>query len=203
VQVAHSFVLDAGQGRVRRRVVGSGPEKSQKGMEMDNRSARLVTHSGLVLHVRPARVEDEAALARFFEEVTNEDRRFRFLSSVRVGHEQLASMTAVDHHQTESFVALGEDGATILGTAMLACDPSLEVGEVAISVSGNHKNRGIGWELLRHVERFATTKGVKRLMSLENRANKSAIQIEQELGFDAQSYDGDMTLVLLQKSLAA
>lgn len=179
--------------------------RSRGGLEMvaNNWTAHLTTHTGLGLLVRPARPEDEAALAAFFEGVTAEDRRFRFLSAVRIGPRQLAAMTEVDHRQTESFVAFDEAGLRILGTAMLACDPEMDVGEVAISVSGDHKNRGIGWELLRHVERFATASGVRRLISLENRANKSAIQIEREFGFDAQAYEGDMTLVLLQKSLAA
>ncbi|MBJ3784293.1 GNAT family N-acetyltransferase [Devosia sediminis] len=170
---------------------------------MDQQFTQLITRSGLTLRVRPVRPGDEAALAKFFEEVTAEDRRFRFLSVVRVGREHVAAMTQVDHHQTESYVALDETGTTILGTAMLACDPMLETGEVAISVRGDQKNRGIGWELLRHVERQAEARGVKRLMSIENCANKSAIQIEREMGFDAHAYDGDMTLVVLQKGLAA
>lgn len=168
--------------------------------EMDT---QVTTRTGLVLNVRPVRVGDEPALAQFFEKVTAEDRRFRFLSVVRVGQEHIAAMTAIDHEQTESFVAFDLSGETILGMAMLACDPQLETGEVAISVRGDHKNRGIGWELLRHVEAHAKAKGVKQLMSIENRANKSAIQIERERGFDASSYDGDMTLVVLQKELAA
>lgn len=168
--------------------------------EMDT---QLTTRTGLVLNVRPVRVGDEPALAQFFEQVTAEDRRFRFLSVVRVGQEHIAAMTAIDHEQTESFVAFDPYGEIILGMAMLACDPTLETGEVAISVRGDHKNRGIGWELLRHVEAYAKAKGVKSLMSIENRANKAAIQVEQERGFDASSYDGDMTLVVLQKGLAA
>ena len=176
----------------------------RKGTEMDNANwgSDLTTHTGLALHVRPARPEDETALADLFRRVTPEDKRFRFLSSVKMGPEQLASLTDVDHQQNESFVAFEAGDNRIVGTAMLACDADLEIGEVAISVSGDRKNMGLGWELLRHVERYAAAKGVKRLMSLENRANKSAIQIEQEFGFDAQSYEGDMTLVLLQKNLA-
>lgn len=170
---------------------------------MADLDTRLITHTGLVLRVRPVRIGDESALAKFFDEVTAEDRRFRFLSVVRVGQEHVAAMTAIDHEQTESFVAFDETGKMILGTAMLACDPALENGEVAISVRGDHKNLGIGWELLQHVEAYARARGIKRLMSIENRANKSAIQIERERGFDATSYDGDMTLVVLQKSLAA
>src|SRR5687767_6172633 len=85
----------------------------------DKWSRHLTTHSRLAFYVRPARPEDESNLADFFERVTAEDKRFRFLSSIRVGHDQLAAMTNVDHHQTESFVALGEDGI-IIATAMLA-----------------------------------------------------------------------------------
>ncbi len=170
---------------------------------MVDKDTQLITSGGVALLVRPVRLGDEPALARFFEEVTPEDRRFRFLSVLRVGEEHIAAMTAIDHEQTESFVALHEDGETILGMAVLACDPTLETGEVAISVRGDYKNRGIGWELLQHVEAYAEAKGVKQLMSIENRANKSAIQIEKEHGFDASSYDGDMTLVVLQKGLAA
>ncbi|WP_108397261.1 GNAT family N-acetyltransferase [Devosia submarina] len=165
-------------------------------------SRQRTTHSGFSFYVRPARPEDESELATFFEHVTPEDRRFRFLSSVKLGHDQLAAMTNVDHHQTESFVALGE-GGKIVATGMLACDADLAVGEVAISVSGEFKNRGIGWEMLRHLTQYAEARGIQRLQSLENRANKSAIQIEEEFGFKSETYPGDSTLVLLQQTLAA
>ncbi|HTN60884.1 MAG TPA: GNAT family N-acetyltransferase, partial [Devosia sp.] len=160
-------------------------------------------HSGLTFHVRPARPEDEAALGHFFEHVTPEDLRFRFLSSVKaVSHDQLVAMTRTDHRQTESFVAFELGGGPIIGTAMLACDAKLEVGEVAISVSADHRNLGIGWELLRFITRYAEAKGVNRLQSLESRSNTSAIQLEKELGFTSESYPGDSTLVMLQKTLA-
>lgn len=183
--------------------VGTGRMQAKGGHDMADEFSQIITRSGLVLRVRPARPDDEAALADFFAQVTAEDRRFRFLSMVRIGHEHIVAMTSVDHQKTESFVAFGADDRVILGAAMLACDPDLAIGEVAISVRGDHKNLGIGWALLRHVETYARAKGVRRLMSVENRANKSAIQIEQEHGFDASSLDGDMTLVVLQKDLAA
>ena len=162
----------------------------------------LVTQSGLKIGVRPAHPDDEAALARFFEGVTSEDRRFRFLSSVKLGHEGLAAMTDVDHRQTESFLVFEAASGNLVATAMLACDPALTVGEVAISVSSDFKNRGIGWEMLGYLGRCAKAKGVTRLQSLENRANKTAIQIEQEYGFSASPYEGDSTLVLLQRTLS-
>ena len=60
----------------------------------------LQTRTGLCFHVRPVNPGDEAALREFFAQVTADDLRFRFLSSVKVvSHGQLASMIDVDHRQ--------------------------------------------------------------------------------------------------------
>ena len=171
---------------------------------MTDWSGELTTHSGFKFQVRTAGPNDEAALHEFFKHVTPEDLRFRFLSSVKeVGHERLVQMTSVDHQQTESFVALERKGGPILAAAMLACDAGMETGEVAVSISAGYKNRGIGWELLRHVSRYAQAKGVTRLQSLEHRSNVSAIRLEREMGFTSSDYPGDSTLVLLEKTLAS
>jgi Sortase and related acyltransferases len=165
-------------------------------------SRDLTTHAGLKLHVRPARPEDEASLAEFFKHVTPEDLRFRFLAGVReVSHEQLLAMTRVDHRRTENFLAFGEDGKTVIATAMLACDAALNKGEVAISVRAEYKHKGVGWELLRLVCRYAEAKGVKILESLESRQNHEAIELEREQGFVAEAYPDDPTLVLIRKHL--
>lgn len=162
----------------------------------------FTSHTGFKFHVRPARPEDEAALGEFFAQVTPEDRRFRFLGSVKaVGHDRLVAMTEVDHLQTESFMAFGQEGGPLIATAMLACDVDLDVGEVAITVRSDHKNLGIGWELLGHLTKCAQLKGVKRLQALENRANGAAVQLEKELGFTSEAFQGDSTSVLLEKIL--
>ena len=169
---------------------------------MAERSKQLTTHSGFAFHVRPARQDDEAALQDFFRRVTPEDLRFRFLSSVKeVDHQRLLAMVDVDHHQTESFVATEHEGGPIIATGMLACDPGLKVGEVAISIRSDHKSRGISWEMLRHITQLAEAKGVQSLQSLESRSNQSAIRMEQEMGFSSKPYPGDSTLVLLEKAL--
>ena len=171
---------------------------------MTDWSSELTTHSGFKFFVRTARPDDAVALREFFEHVTPEDLRFRFLTSVtEVGPERLAQMTRVDHRETESFVAYEVEGGPFIGSAMFACDSDLETGEVAVSISADYKNRGIGWELLGHVTRYAEAKGVTRLVSLEDRSNVSAIQLEREMGFTSSAYPGDSTLVLLEKTLTS
>lgn len=174
--------------------------KPARAVIADDWSTDLVSHTGLVLHVRPVRPDDEAALAEFFTHVTPEDLRFRFLGGVKeVSHERLVAMTHVDHRLTENFLACVDGGKTIIATAILACDASLDKGEVAISVRADYKHKGVAWELLRHVARYAEAKGVKALESIESRENHEAIELEREQGFVAERYPDDATLLLIRK----
>src|SRR3546814_19793548 len=73
----------------------------------------LTTRTGRNLCIRRAVAADEAALEAFFEQVTLEDLRFRFLSAVQhVGHDQIAAMLRTDQ-QAESVLAFAEDGALV------------------------------------------------------------------------------------------
>jgi len=84
---------------------------------------------------------------------------------------------------------------------MLACEASMDKAEVAISIRADYKHKGIAWELLRHIARYAKAKGVRTLESLESRKNHEAIELEREQGFVMVSYPDDPTLVLIRKQL--
>ncbi|WP_293881562.1 GNAT family N-acetyltransferase [Sphingomonas sp.] len=169
---------------------------------VDDWSQYLTTRTGFRFHVRPARPADEGTLAEFFTHVTRDDLRFRFLTGLNeVGHDRIAALATVDHKQTENFLAFDEHGSTMIATAMLACDPALDRGEVAISIRNDYKHRGISWELLAHIARFAEAKGVKTLESIESRENHAAIELEREMGFTAEPYPGDPTLILVRRTL--
>lgn len=181
-----------------REPVGTAPDKAVKG-----RSCDLVTRTGLVLHVRPAGSGDDEPLADFFRHVTPEDLRFRFLGGMReVSHDRIVAMTQVDHKLTENFLAFADGDKAIVATAMLACDASSKRAEVAISVRADYKHKGVSWELLRHVDRFAAAMGMEVLESLESRENHEAIELEREQGFVATTYEDDPTLILIRKELS-
>lgn len=171
-------------------------------MITDPWSRDLTTRTGFTFHVRPAQPDDEAALAEFFTHVTPEDLRFRFLSSIReVGHDRLVALAQVDHRRTENFLAFARNGSAIIATAMLACNDALDRGEVAISVSAENKGKGLSWELLGHISRYAEAKGIEILESIENRENHAAIELEREFGFVAEAYPGDPSLIIVRKQL--
>lgn len=161
----------------------------------------LTTRAGLNLRIRRAIAADEAALDAFFEQVTLEDLRFRFLSAVQhVGHDQIAAMLRADRERTETFLAYEENG-TLVGVATLAADDKGETAEVAVSVHRDWKAQGIGWSLLRHVAQIARASGISRLQSIESRDNHAAIEVERDLGFTARAYPGDPTLILVEADL--
>ncbi|PJG46688.1 GNAT family N-acetyltransferase [Sphingobium sp. LB126] len=160
----------------------------------------LHTRTGFSFRVRPATAADGEALTAFFGQVSDEDRRFRFLSAVQaLTQAQLSDLTRHEDQAHENYLALGEDG-TILAVATLAADKRRETGEVAIAIRTDHKGRGIGWTLLDHVAQEAKGWGVKRLQSIESRENHAAIALEQEKGFTASPVEGEPTLMLLERT---
>jgi GNAT superfamily N-acetyltransferase len=110
-------------------------------------------------------------------------------------------MTQVDHKSIENFLAFADGGKEVVATAMVACDASMTKAEVAISVRADYKHKGVAWELLRHVARFAAAMGVEVLESIESRENHEAIELEQEQGFVSTTYEDDPTLMLIRKEL--
>ncbi|HZU64748.1 MAG TPA: GNAT family N-acetyltransferase [Novosphingobium sp.] len=163
--------------------------------------AKLPTRSGLTIAVRLATEADEAALEALFADVTEADRRFRFLAaSTHVGHEQLEPLIHADHFRTESYLAFSEETGELVASAMLACDGKLDTAEVAVAIRADHKGRGVGWALLDLLGEEARRRGVRRVISIESRDNHEAIELEREKGFEPEAFDGDPTLVVLSKT---
>lgn len=161
----------------------------------------VMARSGLRISIRRVTRDDRALLKDFFEGVSLEDLRFRFLTAMlKVSDEQIAIMVDVDHKQTEDFLAFIDDG-TLVGTAMIATDPSRERAEVAIAVRADFKHRGVGWTLLNHAAEFATAIGIKTLEAVESRLNQKAIEVERDSGFTVKAYPDDATLVIVSKQL--
>ena len=166
--------------------------------------AQLVTRSGIRLSVRPVTAADEAALAAFFDAVSDEDRRFRFFSaSEHVSHEQLEPLLHADHFSSESFLAFDEASEELVASAQLASDAQRDTGEIAVSIRSDYKGKGVGWALLDFLAEEARTRGVRRVIAIESRDNHAAIELEREKGFTPEPFDDDPTLVVLSKTLRA
>lgn len=161
----------------------------------------LPTRSGIDLDVRPATEDDTASLVDFFDRVTAEDRRFRFLAATdHVGPVLLEPLVHTDHFRTESWIGINRASGQVVASGLLACDGPLDTGEIAISVCGNHRGKGIGWAMLDYLASQAKARGCRRAISIESRDNHAAIDLEREKGFRPEPFDGDAGLVVLEKT---
>ena len=165
-------------------------------------SASLETRTGVKLNLRPSNVDDEQSLIDFFDHVGTEDLRFRFLGGVRhVGHDLAQKLLEVDHTQTENFLVFDDATGTLVGTALIAAEPSFDSAEVAIALRSDYKHRGVGYTLLRYAADYAAGRGIKRLETIEYRDNHDAIAVEREMGFKVSAFPGDPSLLQLTKEL--
>lgn len=168
----------------------------------DPQLQQIPTRSGKAIAVRPVQTADEPLLEEFFDRVSDEDRRFRFFSAHKhLGHEQLAPLVEVDHQQTESFIAFDATSQQVIGHAMLACDQQLDTGEIAVSVCSSWRGQGVGWALLDVLAEAARTRGLRRVISLEDRDNHAAIELEREKGFTPHGVPDDPHVIMLEKLL--
>ncbi|WP_067734322.1 GNAT family N-acetyltransferase [Novosphingobium naphthalenivorans] len=166
------------------------------------KTSQLTTRTGINLSVRPATEGDEAMLGTFFDAVSDDDRRFRFLAaSEHVSHEQLEPLLTADHFQSESFLAFDTASGELVASALLACDAGLDTGEIAVSIRSDYKGKGVGWALLDFLAGEAKERGVRRVISIESRDNHAAIELEREKGFTPEPFDDEPTLVVLSKTL--
>jgi len=167
-------------------------------------SAVLTTRAGLELRIRPASPDDEATVRAFFDGLSADDVRFRFLSPMpRLCDSLYDLLVNVDHVRSEDFLVFVEEEGRdrMVASAMLSCDPDTKKAEVAISVHPAYRNKGIGWSLLDFVARDAEQRGMEVLQSIECPDNRGALDVEADLGFKISFYADDPHLDLVSKRL--
>lgn len=164
---------------------------------------KLTTRTGLALSVRAVRSGDDAILDSLFHHVRPEDLRFRFLTGMKeVSQERIREMTGVNHQTIETYIAFLSDNKSAIAVATLASNAAGLSGEVAISVHADYRNVGVGWEMLAFIAEQAKLRGMKSIESIESRSNHDAIEVERNMGFKAQPFPEDPTLVVVSKVLS-
>lgn len=162
----------------------------------------IVTRGSAELRLRSVTADDADLLSRFYDALAPDDMRFRFLSAQpHLSSAQLAAMIGVDHRHREHLLAFDSETGDLVASLLIAADDKFETAEVAIALAPAYKRRGVGWSLLSHAVDLARKRGLKRLRSIESRANHEAIDVERTLGFKSSPYEGDATLALLEIDL--
>jgi acetyltransferase len=135
--------------------------------------------SGVV--VRPVDGLDGAGLRSFYDHLSADSRRSRFLGSgAQVSSRQCEAFCQVDHRNREGFVAVmceqGPNDGLIVGHI---CLEPLEPGHeaIAVAVADSFQGRGIGRELVRIAVESARQRGVRELVASTFAANGRMLRL--------------------------
>ncbi|MDR7035323.1 acetyltransferase [Methylobacterium sp. BE186] len=139
---------------------------------------------GRPIRVRPVRPEDEGLFATFFHQVSEEDLRLRFFSSVRdFSHTFLARLTQLDYSRAIAFVATDVESGAMLGAVRLHADANHTSGEYAILIRTDRKGTGLGFALMRLMIDWARAEGLRRVEGSVLPENRPMLAVCRRLGF--------------------
>src|SRR5215467_12617113 len=133
--------------------------------------------------IRPIRPEDEPAMARFHELLSDETVYLRYFHmaklDTRVAHERLMRKCFIDYDREMALVAeLSKADAQvppIVAVGRLSRRPLSEEAELAVVVADRYQHQGLGGELIARLVKIARAEGLKRIVA-EFHSENSAIR---------------------------
>jgi len=151
---------------------------------------------GSPVTIRPIRPEDEPLMVSFHKKLSDRSVYLRYFGSLslksRVSHERLVRICFGDYDRELALVVekAGPNAREIIGVGRLSRTIGTKEAEVAILVTDEYQNRGVGAELLRRAIRVAREEGITAL-SAEMLPDNLAMQvITKALGFKVKMQPG-------------
>jgi acetyltransferase len=146
---------------------------------------------GAAVQLRPIRPEDEPLMRKFHETLSDRSVYMRYFCSMslrsRVAHERLSRICFVDYDRQIALVADGVDASTgehrILGVGRLIKLRGQNEAEVAILISDQFQNQGLGKELLGRCVAVARAEKLGRVSAEMLRDNVIVQGMFQKAGF--------------------
>lgn len=148
---------------------------------------RAVLRDGSSVVIRPIEPDDHELLRNGFERLSEQSRYMRFQAPLAsISDQQLAYLTAVDHHDHEALVALDpDDSEQIVGVARFV-RVSDAIAECAVVVADDWQERGVATQLLDRLVERAREEGIDRFTALVLAENAEALRLLERLGETVQ-----------------
>ena len=152
----------------------------------------LVLADGIRLALRPLGSDDRDGVAALFARLSPESRYRRFLSPKReLTPRELARLTDIDHVHHEALAAVDQRDDSIVGVGRyvhIAERPG--VADLAVEVTDELQNMGIGTALARHTVQRARDNGFALLTATTLSENRPARALLRRLEFRAHARHG-------------
>ena len=156
---------------------------------------------GTAIHIRPIRGEDEPALRRFFESLSDESVFYRFCQRrINMPHDNLARYCQIDYDRDLAFLAVVKgDEESIIGDVRLNRFVDPDNAELSFVVGDRWQGQGVGIILMDYCIAIAKEIGIKTLWMEILKSNPRMITFGQKFGFKRVPgvEDDDMTEMVL------
>ena len=139
---------------------------------------------GARVTARPIRPGDKPALAYFFQRLSAESRRRRFLApKPKLSARDLAFLTEVDHDRHVALVALDREDAIVARRPLRRLARHRDRAEIAFAVVDEWHGRGLGAALADRLVEHARRSGLAVLTASTLSENTAAHALLRRLGF--------------------
>jgi acetyltransferase len=140
------------------------PEKYVSSLRLKN---------GMKISIRPIRPDDEAAMARFHESLSDRSVYLRYFHmeklSSRVDHTRLARRCLIDYDSEMALIAEyfnpEEDRSELIAVGRLVRAPGENEAEIALIVSDKFQKCGVGAELMRRLIQVGRDEKLERIVA--------------------------------------
>lgn len=156
------------------------------------------TKGGIDTTIRPIRPEDEPAVIRFHETLSDRTVYFRYLTmlklSTRITHERLIRICFVDYARQIALVAERTGTSEIMAIGRLHKNVATQEAEFALVVSDAYQKQGLGSELLRRLIDIARQEHLLRVTAEMAGDNFPMQRICRAMGFKLRREVDDTTI---------
>ena len=152
----------------------------------------LTTRTGLVVRIRQARPDDDAALRAGFAHLSDDSRYTRFFTAVpRLSGSLLRQLTDLDGHHRLAFAVFDPareseigwtDGFGIAVARFIRPDPAVPVAELALAIIDEYHGNGLGQLLLAGLIVAAEKHGIEQLQAFVLASNQPMIRLLASYG---------------------
>jgi acetyltransferase len=155
---------------------------------------------GRTVLIRPVRAEDQALEQRFFESLSAQTRRLRFMKPVTAVNARLVHFfTHVDYDRHLAFVC--EHAGSLVGEARYVANPGGRSCEFAVVVADDWHRSGIARLLIEALIDAARARGMETMEGLVLRENHAMLRFVEKLGFELSPEPHEPAIVRVVKKL--
>ena len=157
--------------------------------------------NGTKLTIRPMRPDDEVAMVRFHERLSEESIGSRYFDQIalagRTSHPRLARICGTDYDHELAMVAVHTMARDeeILGVGRLSRDPLQNQSELAVVVADDVQHQGVGTELVCALISIGRQEGYHRLIAHMLPENLAIRRLLAKHGFAIRRDSDDRTMI--------